>query len=302
MSANRPPGLSDYSLLIALAAIWGGSFMLIKVAVVEIPPVSLTAGRLAIAAVVLTLFTYISARHLPRGLKTWGLILAVAIIGNALPFTLIGWGEEQVDSGLAAIVMGVNPLVTLGLAHLFTRDEKVGPRKLIGIALGLVGVVVLIGPQKLLLLGDETLRYLAFAAAASCYASASLINKKLSGQSFRGVSAGVMLVSTAIMVPASLLIDQPWTLEISAQTGGALILLGLFPTALANLMLLAIIRRQGASFFSQINYLVPLFGVGYGVTLLGEALPVEAFAALGLILSGIAFARGGRPRTPSERA
>ncbi|MEQ8604851.1 MAG: DMT family transporter [Marivibrio sp.] len=302
MKAASAPGLSDYGLLVALAAIWGGSFLLIKLSVDTIPPLTIAAGRTAIAALALLSVTWASGRSLPRGLKTWGLILAVSLVGNAVPFTLIGWGEETVDSGLAAIVMGINPLVTLALAHALTRDEKAGPRKILGILAGLAGVVVLIGPSKLLLLGDETLRYLAFAAAASCYAAASLLNKRLSGESFRGVSAGVMLCSAAILAPASLIVDQPWTLAVSGQSAAALVLLGLFPTALANLMLRAIIRRQGAAFFSQINYLVPLFGVAYGVTLLGETPPVEAFAALALILAGLALARGAKPRAPAARA
>ena len=301
MKAPSAPGLADYGLLVALAAIWGGSFLLIKLAVDTIPPVSVAAGRTAIAALALLAATWATGRTLPRGLRTWGLILAVSVIGNAVPFTLIGWGEEKVDSGLAAIVMGINPLVTLALAHALTRDEKAGPGKILGILAGLAGVVVLIGPEKLLLLGDETLRYLAFAGAASCYAAASLINKKLSGESFRGVSAGVMLCSTALLAPAALMIDQPWALAASGSSMLALLLLGLFPTALANLMLLTIIRRQGAAFFSQINYLVPLFGVAYGVTLLGETPPVEAFAALALILAGLALARGGKARAPAAR-
>ncbi|MBP5859107.1 DMT family transporter [Marivibrio halodurans] len=302
MSGRTPPGLSDYALLVALAAIWGGSFLLIKLAVETIPPVSIAAGRTVVAAAVLLVATLATGRSLPRGGRVWALILAVAVIGNVMPFTLIAWGEERVDSGLAAIVMGINPLVTLALAHCLTADEKAGPGKIAGMLLGLAGVVVLIGPGKLLMLGDETLRYLAFAVAASCYASGSLINKKLSGESFRGVSAGVMMVSAAILVPASLIHDRPWTIDPTMEAGVALLLLGLLPTALANLMLLTIIRRQGAAFFSQINYLVPLFGLTYGVALLGEAPPVEAFAALALILSGIAFARGGKPRPPAERA
>ncbi len=302
MSAGRPPGLGDYGLLVALAAIWGASFLLIKIAVADIPPIAIAAGRTAIAAAVLLAVTWATGRHLPKAPKVWALILAVAVIGNALPFSLIAWGEETVDSGLAAIVMGINPLVTLALAHLFTADEKANPRKLVGIALGLAGVVVLIGPEKLLLLGRETLSYLAFAGAASCYATASLINKKLSGESFRAISAGVMLVSAAILIPASLALEAPWRLAPGWEATGALVALGLFPTALANLMLLAIIRRQGASFFSQINYLVPLFGLGYGVLLLAEEPPVEAFAALALILAGIGFARGAKARPPAERA
>lgn len=301
-AAGGPPGPRDYALLLALASLWGGSFLLIKVAVGVFPPASVSAGRLAIAAVALTAFTLASGRALPTDGRTWAKIAGVAVLGNALPFTLIAWGESRIDSGAAAIVMGINPLVTLGLAHIFTQDEKFAANKLLGLLLGLAGVVVLIGPEKLLVLADDTLHYLAVAGAACCYAAASMVNKRLTGgESFRAVSAGVFLVSAAIMVPASLALDRPWTLEVSGQAAMALILLGLFPTALGNILLLTIIRRQGAAFFSQINYLVPVFGLVWGVLLLGEEPPAAAFAALALILGGIAFARKARTG-PRDRA
>lgn len=298
------PALIDYGLLATLAAIWGGAFLLVKLAVADIPPVSVAAGRIAIAAVLLLGAALMSRRALPRRPQAWALILAVALAGNVAPFTLIAWGQETVDAGLAAIVMGIGPLATAALAHLFTTDEKAGPLKLLGLALGLAGVVVLIGPAKLLGLTQETLRYLAIAGAACGYAVASLFNKRLMAQeSFRGVSAGVMIVSAAILIPASLALDRPWELAVSDRALAALILLGIFPTALANLMLLAIIRRRGATFFSQINYLVPLSGLAWGILVLAEEPPPQAFAALALILAGVAVAaRGGRrPAPPTDQ-
>ncbi len=288
------PGARDYAMLIALSAIWGGSFMLMKVGVETVPAATMTLARLAIAAALLIVVARMAGQALPRGAGIWGLIALAALSGNALPFTLIAWGEERIDSGLAAILMAVMPLTTLLLAHLFTKDEKMTPRKAVGVLLGIAGLVVLIGPEKLAQLGEDTLRQLAVAGAAICYGINAIVLKGLNGLPRRAVAAALMLVSTAMLLPVSLLWDQPWTLTPSPISLAAIVLLGVLPTAIATLIMLAIVNRQGASFFSQINFLVPLFGVLFGALILFERPPPNAYGALVIILLGVAVARSGK--------
>ncbi len=296
---QAPPGGRDYALLILLSAIWGSSFLFIKLGVETVPAASLTLARLALAAVLLAGVARMAGQAMPRGLGIWGLITLAALTGNALPFTLIAWGEEGIDSGLAAILMAVMPLTTVLLAHVFTRDEKMTPRKALGVVLGIAGLVVLIGPEKLTQLGENTVRQLAVAGAAFCYGVNAIVTKGLIGLPRRALAAAIMAVSTAMMVPFSLVLDQPWTLVLGADALAVLAVLGILHTAIGTLIMLALVRRQGASFFSQINFMIPLFGVLFGALVLLERPPPNAYGALAIILLGVAVARGHRRAGPA---
>lgn len=290
------PGFWDYLLLLTLAAIWGSSFLFIKIGVETIPPATLTAGRLVLAAAVMTGVALLARQSLPRHRRVWLLIAMAALFGNVLPFTLISWGEETVDSGVAAILMAVMPLTTVLLAHLFTHDESLTWQKAVGVCLGLLGLIILIGPAKLVRLGDDTVRQLAIAGAAFCYGVNALVTKHLIALPKRVLAAAITSLSAIIMIPASIVADAPWTIVPSDGSLFAMILLGLLHTAIATLIMFAIVRRQGASFFSQMNFLTPLVGVFLGAAILVERPPANAYIALAIVLAGIAVARGLRLR------
>ncbi|MEO1198183.1 MAG: DMT family transporter [Pseudomonadota bacterium] len=167
---QQRPGPLDYGLMVALAAIWGGSFMGIKIAVAEIPPLTIGAGRVMLATLVFLTIVRLSGRSLPRRPASWALMLAVGLVGTTLPFFLIAWGQIVVDAGPAAILMAGVPLYTLVLAHFFVAGDRLSPGKVIGLVFGLAGLVVLVGPENLARLGDDTIRQLAIAGAALCYA------------------------------------------------------------------------------------------------------------------------------------
>ena len=299
--AASGPGFADYGLLLLLSAIWGSSFLFIKVAVETMPAVSMTAARLTLAGIILVAMAVLSKQPVPKGTRLWGWILMSALFGNALPFALIGWGEEKIDSGLAAILMAVMPLTTLLLAHIFTKDEKITLPKAIGVVLGFIGLIVLIGPAKLATLGEETVRQLAVAGAAVCYGINAIITKQFTGLPPRSLAAAVVMSSALMLIPASFLFDAPRTLEPSLISSLAVAGLAVFHTVIATLLLFTIVRRQGAAFFSQINYLVPPFGVAWGALLLAERPSPNAYVALALILLGIAVAglKFGRKKTPA---
>ena len=293
MTENQQPGIKVYALLIFLAAIWGGSFALIKVAVETAPVLTITSGRMIVASIFLLVAAKMTGQSMPFGLRTWGVIFLAGLFGNLLPFTLISWGEKGIDSSLAAILMGIMPLATIVLAHFFTKDEKANWYKWIGVCFGLCGLIVLIGFESLAGLGVELASQLALLAAAVCYSINALITKSLMHLPRRSLAAAVMSVATVSVLPVSLVIDQPWNLTISTPSALAIIVLGIFQTAIATLMMFAIIRNHGATFFSQINFLVPMFGVMWGAWLLAERPGLNAYAAMGLILIGLAIVRIG---------
>ncbi len=290
------PGFWDYVLLLSLSAIWGSSFLFIKIGVDSIPPVSLTAGRLALAAVLMAVVALLAKQSLPRERRVWILIAMAALFGNVFPFTLISWGEETVDSGVAAILMAVMPLTTVLLAHIFTQDEPLTRHKAVGVGLGLLGLIILIGPAKLLHLGDDAVRQIAIAGAAFCYGVNALVAKHLIDLPKRALAAAITALSAVIIIPVSLVLDAPWTIAASGNSVVAMVFLGLLHTAFATLIMFAIVKRQGASFFSQLNFLTPLIGVFLGAAVLLERPPANAYIALAIVLAGIAVARGLRFR------
>lgn len=298
MTAPLPRAV-DYLLLVTLAAVWGGGFMLMKIAIDTVPPATMTAARAMIAALIYTAVILATGRRLPAEPRVWATAALAGLIGIALPFSLIAWGEERIDSGLAAILMAGMPLMTLVLARFVSGNEPLTANKLVGVVFGVAGLVVLIGPGKLATLGDDVVRQLAVVAASVSYAVNAVVQKRIAGHDPYAISAAIMICASAMLVPASLVLDAPWTLAPTGAAWLAILLLGIFPTALASLLMLTILRRQGAGFFSSVNFLVPLFGVAWGVVILSERPPASAFAALVIILAGVAISRGRwRPRQP----
>ena len=293
-----PPSASprDLALLVLLSSIWGGSYMLIKVAVVTVPPVTIAAGRILLAAVVLVAVVHARGERLPSGARAWRPFVVLAVFGNALPFTLIGWGELRVDSGLAAILTGAMPLGTVLLAHAFTSDERFTVNKLAGLALGFAGIGALVGPDALAGLGGDVLAQLAIVGAAMCYAMSTVYARRLRLLTPTVTAAAAMATAAALIVPFSLVLDAPWRLAPTATAIAAVVALGLVSTAAASLIFFRLVRTAGATFTSLVNYLIPPIGVIWGTLILDERLSAEAVAALALILAGIAVINRRAPR------
>jgi drug/metabolite transporter (DMT)-like permease len=290
------PTRDDYLLLLAIGAIWGSSFLLIKVAVATIPPITVATGRIGIGAIVLALMVGARGRTWPRDKRSWLLLLVMGMIGNAIPFSLINWGETHIDSGLTAILMSTVPLATIMLAPAFVRDEPVTPGKLLGVAFGMAGVAVLIGPGVLMGAHGDLLGEIAITGAALCYAVNGLVARQLPQMPVEVISAGCLLSATLAVLPVSLFVDQPWQSAPSTLSLAALALLGVLNTAGGYLLLFRLVVRAGAGFASLNNFLVPLFGVMWGVMLLDERPSPRAFAGLVLIFAGLAAVRLWRGR------
>jgi len=286
----------DYLLLICLAALFGMSFTLTSIGVRDIPPLTLAAGRLLVAFFMLYPLMRLNGQRMPAIGGVWVAIFGSALFGNALPFALVSWGQVSVQAGLAAIFMAIMPLVTIVLAHWLTDDEKLDRWKIVGVLFGLAGVIILIGWSALQSLGDELLRQSAILIAAICYAINALITRKLTHLPRWSTITALLFAGSMLLVPLSLLMDDPWQIQTSLPSILSLLGLAIGPTAIATVMILIIIGRQGASFLSQINFLVPVFGMLFGVVLLGERLPADAYIALAIILTGIGLSRLSRQR------
>ncbi len=274
-------------LLFFLALVWSASFMAIKIGVETIPPLSLAAGRVLLAAMAVAAFAWFQGVRLPRETRFWVYCFVLGVLGNGLPFTLINWGEEHVDSGQAAILIAVMPMATIVLAHFFNADDRITPAKVSGVILGFGGVVVLVGPEAAKGLGGDVWRQLAVSGGAVCYSLAVIITRNMPPSPLMARSAGVLIAGTLVMIPVALAVDAPWTLDPSADGVLAMIYLGLFQTALATIVLFHLVQQRGASFVAYANYLIPIFAGLWGAAFLGETLSPQAGVALAIILSGM---------------
>lgn len=285
-----------------LAVIWGGAFSLIKIAVGSVPPVTVAAARIALAAVILYLVMRAAGEALPRwrtatGRRAWAHFLAVGMLGNGIPFTLISWGEIEVTSSLAAILIGVMPVFTAALARLTGIEARIGARRIAGICLGFGALIVLMGPAALGEIGGRALTaQLAVAAAAASYAATAVYAKRLSlTVPTLTLAAGTMTACAIVMVPAALAIEMPWRITPGAGAVASVAALAVFPTALASIVYFRLLVSAGPTFASMINYLIPAFGAAVGIAWLGESIGAAEIAALTLILGAIALVRHQAP-------
>ncbi|MEQ8399475.1 MAG: DMT family transporter [Roseitalea porphyridii] len=291
------PGPVDYSLLITLSLIWGSAFLLSKIAVADFPPITITLVRQGLAALLLCGLVLALRRPLFRPTARDLVFMVIcAATGTVIPFTAINWGVAVIDSGLAAILIGFMPLVVIVLAHLLTRDEKMTVPKIAGVALGLIGLAILFWPALRDGFGKDVWRQLAVLVAATAYGINALSVKQLVRHPPMVLMAYITALTLVILVPAAFGLERPFDATPSSQSVMALLALGVFPSALGALFMFAIIERQGASFFGQINLLVPLAGVFVGVLFAGERPGWNALAALVIIVSGVVVARLGKRR------
>jgi drug/metabolite transporter (DMT)-like permease len=301
--------LAHWLLLLALVVMWGSSFMFTALAVSALPPATVVAARLIIAAVVLGGALVFAARRLPASGAHWRFFVISAIIGNALPFWLISWGQQHIPSGLAGILMAIMPLTTLVLAHVFVEGERLTGIRLLGFAIGFSGIVILVGPNVLLEVGGHgslLLAELAVLGGAICYAVNAIIARRRPPTAPLEAATGVAIAAGLLMAPLAVVMDQPWRLSLTATAAVAVGFLGVVSTGIATVVYFRLVSIAGPSFLSLINYLIPIWAVVVGVVALGEQPEWTALAALGLVLSGIALSelrmtgKGGGGAPPDD--
>jgi drug/metabolite transporter (DMT)-like permease len=284
---------TDWLLLVTLSVLWGGSFFFTKIAVLELPPLTVALGRVAMAAGVLIVLARLTGVALPDRMAAWRPYVLLGLLINAVPFGLIFWGQTHIPSGLAAILNATTPLFTVLVAHWATADEKLTPARLAGVAAGLAGVVVMIGPDLLSELGANELAQLACLGAAVSYAFAGVYGRRFRDEPALRVAAGQLVASTFILAPVALVVDRPWTLAPPSLTAlAALVALATFSTAIGYLLYFRILARAGATNLLLVTFLIPVSAILLGTLLLGEQLAARHLAGMAAIAVGLAAIDG----------
>ncbi len=290
-TSSPAPTAGNWASIGVLGLIWGGTFMVVAVALRGYGPLTVVCARTTLGA--LALLGLRAALQRPWPALTPRLLKYLALIGvlnTALPFALLSWGQQYVPSAFAGISMAALPLFVLPLAHVFS-DEALSTRRLIGVIVGFTGALVLIGPGVLHIgSGWEPLGQLACLAAAVSYAIASIMTRRCPPIDPIVLAALTLAVGSAVLIPAMLLVEGIPGRAAPLQMG-AIVFLGLFPTALAALLRVTVIRSAGSVFMTLVNYQVPLWSVLCGALILSETLPLRFFAALALILCGLAISQ-----------
>ena len=298
----QTPTLTNWLSILALGVIWGGTFMVVSIALQGYGPLTVACARTTLGAAALLVLMRVLNRPLPSfDGRMWKYLIVIGLLNTALPFALLSWGQQYVPSAFAGISMAALPLFVLPLAHIFT-DEKLSTRNLVGVTLGFIGAVVLIGPSILRIgSGWEPLGQIACIAAALSYAISSIMTRRCPPIDPITMAALLLVVGAIALIPAMLIIEGVPAIADRTSTI-AIIFLGIVPTALAALLRVYTIRSAGAVFLTLVNYQVPVWSMIFGAWILSEILPVRFFIALGLIMIGLIISQWSSLRTLAKQA
>lgn len=288
--SRRPMNLREWAMLLALAAVWGGSFFFNGIAVQELPVFTVVGFRVTLAALILLAILRLRGERMPRGRQVWAAFLGMGLLNNAIPFSMIVWGQQHIASGVASILNASTPLFTVIFAHVLTRDERMTTGRLAGVTIGFAGVAVMIGPAALRDLGVQVAAQLACLAGAVSYAFAGIYGRRFRAMGISPISTatGQVMASGMILLPLVLLVDRPWTL---AAPGPAAILaligVAAISTALAYVLYFRILATAGATNLLLVTFLIPVSAILLGTLFLDETLLPRHLAGMALIGAGL---------------
>ena len=287
MTDSQPRLAISLLMLVALATLWGASYSFIKVGVSTIPPITLIAARTLIAGSILLIALRLRGLRLPTDRQNTKRFLIQACLNSVLPFTLVAWGEQHVDAGLAVILNSLTPVFAFLINALVTKHEAVTAPKLFGVAAGLFGICFVVGPSALGGFGTSLLAQLAIVLAAVAYGGAVTF-----GRTFRDLdpmmpAAGSLIWGGVILLPVSLAVDQPWMLAPSEASILALLGLSVFSTALAFVLYFTLLKRLGSIGTTAQAYLRVPIGVGIGIVFLGETPQPTAWLGLAFVVVSV---------------
>ena len=276
-------------MLLLLATVWGGSFFFGEVALREVPPLTLTLHRVIWAVPILVLIVLFKGISVPRSPRIWGAYLVMGALNNAIPFSLIFWGQTQIESGLVSILNSTTAMFAAVVAGLLLPDEPLTAKKVIGAGLGIAGVAFIMGPSALTNFNLSNLAQLAILGATLSYAFAGVWGKTaLAGQLPLMNALGMLIGSTVLMIPIVLVFDGRPNLALSLGVWGALIGMAVLSTALAYFLYFAILVRAGAANLLLVTLLIPPVAIGLGAVFLDERIGIEAW--IGFVIIGLGFA------------
>lgn len=285
----------EWGLLVVLSILWGGSYFFVEVALEALPPFTVVAGRLGLGALALNAVFWFVRHRFPRDPAAWRAFLVMGFANNVIPFCLIVWGQSRIAGGLASILNATTPLFTVVVAHVLTRDEKMTPSRIVGVALGFVAVVVVVGPDALQGAGAEVATQIAVLGAAISYALAGVFGRRFSrlGVDPLEAATGQVTAGALMLIPFALFVDRPWGLTMpSAEIWAAVLGLGLLSTALAYVIYFRILARAGATNLLLVTFLVPVSAIVLGAAILGERLAAHEIAGTAVIVLGLAAIDG----------
>jgi drug/metabolite transporter (DMT)-like permease len=296
---QRAMTTGEWGLLLLLSLLWGGSFFFIGVAVKELPPLTIVAARVSLAAALLWLAAPLTGLSPGRVRAAVPALVVLGLVSNAIPFTLIVWGQTHLASGLASILNATTPVITVIAAHFLTASERLNARRLAGALCGFLGVAWMIEPDLARGLADNVAAELAALGAALSYALASIFARRFGGLGLApiDVAGGQVAASSLMLVPLALAVDRPWELPApSLAATAAVVAIASLSTALAYIVYFRILAGAGATNVVLVTLLAPATSIMLGAAILDERLAARHFVGLALIALGLAFIDGRLPR------
>ena len=295
LAVNHRMNRNEWLALLLLSVLWGGSFFFAGVQVKALPPFTIVLLRVGLGAVILNVLIKALGKKLPDSRSAWRAFFGMGLLNNAIPFCLVVWGQNYIASGLAAILNATTPIWTVIVAHFLTHDEKMTGNRLIGVATGFVGVVVLIGADALNGLGTHVLAQIAVLLAAVSYAFAGVYGRRFARLGIEPIltATGQVTASTILIFPIAMLVDAPWTLALPPlPVWGAAIGSAVLSTALGYVLYFRILATAGATNLLLVTFLIPVSAILMGTYGLGEHLELRHLAGLVCIGAGLAAIDG----------
>jgi len=276
----REPKFIDYALLTILALIWSSAFFNIKIATYSYGPVTIAFLRTFFGAI----------PKIEAFSKDWYWFAIIGIINLVLPFFLIAYGVQKVQSNLAAILMASTPLSATVLAHFFIDNEKINLIKVLGILVGFSGIVFLFS-DNILINENNFLSALIIFFASTFYVIGGILTLKVSNKKNENVTASILIWATIFLIPVAAFVEKPWNLNPSTDSTISIIYLGIVATGLAWLLRFRILKKNGLVFQAQVAYLIPIFGIILSYIFLKEIITPKVLVSVAAIIVGIYFVK-----------
>ncbi|MFN3719122.1 MAG: DMT family transporter [Rhizobium rhizophilum] len=295
MTTSPSMNARDWLMLTVLSVIWGGSFFFTGIAVRELPPFTIVAARVGLAALALLVGLRIAGISMPRAPKIWLAFFGMGLLNNMIPFSLIVWGQGHIASGLASILNATTPLFGVVVAHFLTRDEKMTGGRLAGTIVGFAGVALMIGPSALSGIGAHLMAELAVLGAALSYSFAGVYGRRFKAMGINPIvtATGQISASAVLMISIALVVERPWTLAAPGMpTVAALVAIALISTALAYIIFFRILASAGATNLMLVTFLIPVSAILLGWLFLGEVLAPQHFIGMATVVAGLILIDG----------
>ena len=286
----RQPTFFDYLLLTFLALIWASAFFNIKIATYSFGPITIAFLRVFFGAIPVLLLCYYKKIKIEAFSKDWYWFAIIGFINLVVPFFLISYGVNSVQSNLAAILMSTTPLSSTILGHYYTKDEKFNLTKTIGILIGFAGIVYLFS-DNLLINENNFVSALLILLGSTCYVIGGVLTLKIKEKKNENVTGSILIWAIIILFPLSFLIEKPWVYTPTLQSTVSVIYLGLVSTGIAWLLRFKILINNGLIFQSQVSYLIPIFGIILSYIFLKELITFKVLVSLIAVTIGIYFVR-----------